>query len=250
MVRQAWLPFLAASAATIFLAPPQARADFVSGPLSVSQTLSYGSANSPINTSFEKELDFAQFGDQIPQVPKGAKLDTVTISVDASLVGQAQASYSQTNPQSITIFSYAHVALSGPAGVSLDVPLDYQNQAMLSGPDHSSYNAPISDNQKMSLVIQSANFGEFEGSGTVGLTVDVAPVPKAVDQLSISSGVLFSGSQGSGSVTQQGYGSVTITYTYTLPPPIPEPAGIVLLAGGGGILMLARRHARRGKDSA
>jgi len=208
----------------------------------ITQTLNYGSAGSPINTTFNSTLTFNQFD----TVGGTLTLDSVVITLSASNVQ----SYNLINNDSTT-HAYNNIETVGktflrdagpfPFGNNLLLPV-VNDQTFFSGSgvinpgDNIAFGPFTLTNSSTNTLTSGAAYLSFIGLGTISTFVQGIGTDSSVGDSNLSYNPHTSG-----------YGSVTVVYNYHATG-VPEPGSAALLIGmgvtGAGILVRFRKRNR------
>jgi len=236
---------LIAATALAVLAAPAAPAR--AGMATTSQVQDFGSPASPLDFNFQQALAFEKFD------PGLGKLTGVAITIDATLAATASGHYAGGTPEAISIYSFAKVAVTAPDGSTLPVALSVRDLQTLGGGPAAGFSEALQDTESATLEIPAADLGQFVGPGTLSFAIVGSPRVERVGGLAITSGILFGGGQGAGSVQPRGYGAVTVVYQFAgsepqkVPGPtaVPEPGSLALLVTGlAGLIAHARLRRR------
>jgi len=248
--RKARLLILSCAAAALGVGPAAVRADFYD------PSVSFGSAADPLPLNFGPSSPNPLLPLLLPQFdPSKGTLQEVILTLDATLEGNYSVHNTADGAETFGVFSFGKVTLLAPAGQSLVVPLQVRIPAVTLQGHTTIDNVHLSASPgPQMLLIPQADFAAFQGTGTFSVNVAGVGDPQAitVNGLSFpattpSSIVAYNGHDG-GTVSQEGYGTVTVNYRFApLPTNTPEPAGIVLMASGVGLALLARWRGARAK---
>ncbi len=189
-------------------------------------------------TSFTDTLSFNKFDTSL------GTLNAVNIQFTGLLHGEFLDVYAGTGPQDITDLGHADVTLTGPGGLVMTTPLDINTGPVTLTSGSISMSKDTNSVRNDSLRTASA-LAAFSGPGTVDMIVTGS---KFLTGYSVTNG------NGTATILLADGAYVSLRYEYTAANPapgggsgggaIPEPAGLVLLATGGALLMAGR--GRRG----
>jgi len=205
----------------------------------LTQTLTYGSAGSPINTTFNSTLSFNQFD----TVGGTFVLDSVQITLSASNVQ----SYNVINPDNTghtytTIETHGTTTVKDGTSVSLTAAV-VNDQVFYNGLPHfigvganDAYGPFTLTSSSNATYTSGAIYNEFIGTGTIPLTFHGIGQDDSIGDSNLSYNPHTSG-----------YGSGTIVYTYhRASTGTPEP-GVAALLGSSlvGLVLFGAKRIRK-----